>query len=273
MQVKELSDITGVNIETIRSYRKVGYLRPVQKANGYYDYDMESLITLIWIRKLRGYTMSLNEIYNYFFSQDPEELITILNQRKEYIESEIIERQLAVRYIDLETRHIRETAKGTLGAQMFQSIDDKIDVYSLENRSERFKKLQFSLTPTVFIPKEVLNGPISRDKIPVKIGIGTYQYILDERGIKRPKDAVIVPNGLNITQLLILRNFTEISVEELAPMMTYAKANGLTFQSDTTGYLMRIEIIDQKPVFHFRIRACVQQNSIRDPLIKNRKRK
>ena len=138
MQVKELSDITGVNIETIRSYRKAGYLRPVQKSNGYSDYDMESLITLIWIRKLRGYTMSLNEIYNYFFSQDPEELITILNQRKEYIESEIIERQLAVRYIDLETRHIRETAKGTLGAQMFQSIDDKIDVYSLENRSEKY---------------------------------------------------------------------------------------------------------------------------------------
>ncbi len=273
MHVKQLSDITGVNIETIRSYRKAGYLQPVRKANGYYDYDMESLITLIWIRKLRGYTMSLDQIYNYFFSQDPDELIAILNQRKEYIENEIISRQLAVRYIDLETRHIRETAEGSMGAQLFQSIDDKIDVYSLENRSEQFKELQFSLTPTVFIPKEVLNGPMSSATVPIQIGIGTYQYILDERGIKRPKDAVVVPNGLNITQLLVLRNFHEISIEELAPMMTYAKANGLTFQSDTTGYLMRIEIADQKPVFHFRIRACVQENNIRDPLIRKRRKR
>ena len=119
MHVKELADITGVNIETIRSYRKAGYLNPIQRSNGYYDYDMESLITLLWIRKLRGYTMSMDQIHQYFYSADPEELLEILSDRRKYILDEIAARELSVRFIDLETRHIKETMSNNLsGAEM-----------------------------------------------------------------------------------------------------------------------------------------------------------
>ena len=268
MRVREISDITGVNIETIRSYRKAGYLNPSQKANGYYDYDMEALITLLWIRKLRGYTMSMDQIHQYFYSDNPQELLEILSDRRNYILGEIAARELAVRFIDLETRHIKETMTNPLsGAEMFQSIDDKIDIYSLKNRSGRFRSLQFSMTPTLRIPQEILNGPITDQKIPVQIGLGTYQYILDEHHFRRPDDAVIVPNGLNITQILTLDAFHPISVRELEPMMSYAKMNKLQFQSDTTGYLIRIEKKQNKTFFHFRIRACVQKNSIKDPVV------
>ena len=268
MHVKELADITGVNIETIRSYRKAGYLNPIQRSNGYYDYDMESLITLLWIRKLRGYTMSMDQIHQYFYSADPEELLEILSDRRKYILDEIAARELSVRFIDLETRHIKETMSNNLsGAEMMQSIDDKIDIYSLKNRSERFQQLQFSMTPTLRIPQKILNGPITDETIPVQIGLGTYQYILDEHDFKRPDDAVIVPNGLNITQVIILNDFRELSIRDLEPMMTYAKVNKLRFLSDTTGYLMRIEMKHNKTYFHFRIRSCVQKNAIKDPVV------
>ena len=268
MHVKELADITGVNIETIRSYRKAGYLNPIQRSNGYYDYDMESLITLLWIRKLRGYTMSMDQIHQYFYSADSEELLEILSDRRKYILDEIAARELSVRFIDLETRHIKETMSNNLsGAEMMQSIDDKIDIYFLQNRSEWFQQLQFSMTPTLRIPQKILNGPITDETIPVQIGLGTYQYILDEHDFKRPDDAVIVPNGLNITQVIILNDFRELSIRDLEPMMTYAKVNKLRFLSDTTGYLMRIEMKHNKTYFHFRIRSCVQKNAIKDPVV------
>ena len=268
MNIKQLSDITGVHIETIRSYRKAGYLHPLKRPNGYYDYSQQDLVSLFWVRKLRGYAMSMDQIHDFFYSDDPGNLLAILEERKTYIQQEITSMELAMRFIDLETRHIMETvSSGANHAVMFQSIDDKIDIYSLHNRSDRFRKLSFSMTPTVRIAKEILNGPLEDRMIPIQVGMGTYQYILDEHAFSVPEDAVIVPNGLNITQQLALRSFDTIPLMELAPMITFARANNLTYLSDTTGYLMRVEEDHDAPVYHFRIRACVERNNIKDPSV------
>ena len=268
MNIKQLSDITGVHIETIRSYRKAGYLHPLKRPNGYYDYSQQDLVSLFWVRKLRGYAMSMDQIHDFFYSDDPGNLLAILEERKTYIQREITSMELAMRFIDLETRHITETvSSGANHAVMFQSIDDKIDIYSLHNRSDRFRELYFSMTPTVRIAKEILNGPLEDRMIPIQVGMGTYQYILDEHAFSVPEDAVIVPNGLNITQQLALRSFDTIPLMELAPMITFARANNLTYLSDTTGYLMRVEENDGAPVYHFRIRACVERNNIKDPSV------
>ena len=268
MNIKQLSDITGVHIETIRSYRKAGYLHPAKRPNGYYDYSKQDLISLFWVRKLRGYTMSMDQIHEFFFSDDSNDLLGILEEKKEYIRHEITSMELAMRFIDLETRHITETmSSGANRAVMVQSIDDKIDIYSLTNRSDRFRELYFSMTPTVLIPKEVLNGPLDDRMIPIQVGMGTYRYILDEHSFAVPKDAVIIPNGMNITQQLVLHDFHNIPLSDLAPMMNYAKANHLSFLSDTTGYLMRVCKEGGTPAYHFRIRACVEQNNIKDPSV------
>lgn len=267
MNVKQLSDISGVHIETIRSYRKAGYLNPGQRENGYYDYSFADLVTLLWIRKLRGYTMSMDHIHDYFYSEDPSQLLSILEEKKRYIRNEIMAMEQASRFIELETRHIEETQAGETGARMFQSIDDKIDIYSLSNRSDRFRQLYFSMTPTIRVPMDILNGPVEDRIIPIEAGVGTYRYILDEHHFAVPSDAIIIPNGLNIVQVVIIDNFSRMNLKQLSGMMEYARANGLTFQSDTTGYLMRVTLHEGKPRYHFRIRACVEPNDIRDPSI------
>jgi DNA-binding transcriptional MerR regulator len=230
MHIKQLSDITGVHIETIRSYRKAGYLHPSKLPNGYYDYSQQDLVSLFWIRKLRGYTMPMDQIHAFFFSDDPNNLLSILEEKKEFIRREITSMELAMRFIDLETRHITETvSSGINRAAMFQSIDDKIDIYSLKHRSARFRELYYCMTPTVHISKEILNGSLEDRMIPIRVGMGTYRYILDEHSFPVPNDAVIIPNGLNIQQQLILHNFNEISLSDLSPMITYARANNLVF--------------------------------------------
>ena len=273
MNIKKLSDITGVNIETIRSYRKKGYLHPETMENGYYDYSSADLSTLFWIRKLRGYEMSMNQIEDYFTSADRGRLIELLSEKKDILTQEIETLEQSMRFIDLEIRHINETGTEARSAQLFQSIDDKFDVYSLHHRSDRFRELSFSMTPTVHITRDILNGPLEDRQIPIEIGMGTYGYILEEHGFPVPHDAVVVPNGLCITQLLILDNFERIPLRDLHPMINYARANHLTFESDTTGYLMRIQIVSGKPLFHFRVRACIERNEIRDPSVLARKKR
>jgi Cd(II)/Pb(II)-responsive transcriptional regulator len=60
MQIKELSNATGVDIETIRFYEKQGLLpAPARRDNGYRDYAQSHLERLSFIRHCRALDMPL----------------------------------------------------------------------------------------------------------------------------------------------------------------------------------------------------------------------
>lgn len=63
MRIGELSQATGVDIETIRYYEKKGLLpRPARKANGYRAYGPAQLERLAFIRHCRALDMPLADI-------------------------------------------------------------------------------------------------------------------------------------------------------------------------------------------------------------------
>lgn len=63
MKINELSVCTGVNLETIRYYEKQGILpEPKRAANGYRDYDEESVAQLNFIKNCRALGFSLEDI-------------------------------------------------------------------------------------------------------------------------------------------------------------------------------------------------------------------
>jgi Cd(II)/Pb(II)-responsive transcriptional regulator len=63
MQIKQLSNATGVDIETIRFYEKQGLLpEPARRENGYRDYDTTHLERLSFIRHCRALEMSLSQV-------------------------------------------------------------------------------------------------------------------------------------------------------------------------------------------------------------------
>lgn len=63
MRIKALSDATGVEIETIRYYEKLGLLpAPARSANGYRAYQTAHLERLAFIRHCRALDMSLADI-------------------------------------------------------------------------------------------------------------------------------------------------------------------------------------------------------------------
>ena len=60
MQIKELARATGVDVETIRYYGKLGLLpAPARRDNGYRDYETSHLERLAFIRHCRALDMPL----------------------------------------------------------------------------------------------------------------------------------------------------------------------------------------------------------------------
>ena len=63
MQIKDLAQSTGVNIETIRYYERKGLLpAPPRRENGYRKYDENHLERLAFIRHCRSLDMPLENI-------------------------------------------------------------------------------------------------------------------------------------------------------------------------------------------------------------------
>ena len=63
MKIHELSKQSGIHLETIRYYEKMGLMpEPKRLANGYRDYDEASLKQLKFIKTCRALDVSLAEI-------------------------------------------------------------------------------------------------------------------------------------------------------------------------------------------------------------------
>lgn len=63
MKINELSKISGVNLETIRYYEKIGVLaKAVQGANGYREFDQAAVAQLAFVKTCRSLGFSIDEV-------------------------------------------------------------------------------------------------------------------------------------------------------------------------------------------------------------------
>lgn len=270
MKINELSQLTGINAETIRSWRVKGLLHPTRLENGYYDYGSEDYVSLLYVRKMRSISLSASDIECIINTGSTEQQLSALDRETRNIEGEIADLQEQLRFLEFERRHIKESfSTGESNVLKFQSIDDKFDFYDLlQNRKALSMKARTSLyrmsTPTLFISKEVLNGDCTDRIIPLEVGVGTYRYILNQNQIPIPSHARKVPNGICLSEVVMLKDLKKINVLQLKPMMDYAKKLHKPFVSGTTGYLIRIHMDAEVPVYCFRIRACIEENDTVD---------
>lgn len=264
MKVNEIAKTSFTSPETIRMYRQMGFLSPHRQDNGYYDYTDEDLAALIYLRKLRAFDFSLQEI-STFYTDPSHTRIDFMEDKEKELQEKIRLLQEELRYIAFEKKHLYETKKSySQEASLMTSIDDKIDFYPpYHSISKLFRSMvpqyYFETTTCLYISKDVLNGPIMDQNIPLRIGIGTYRYILDEKRIPIQPEAVVVPHGIHISEVVNLTDLSHINILQLAPMMKLAKERKQPFLSDTTGYLAGIRIKDGKRVFTFRLRACIEK--------------
>lgn len=263
MKINELARLSGINPETIRSYRNKGLLHPVKLENGYYEYSAADFVSLAYIRKMRGYSFTIEDIRRMYDNRNPEFLLDVFDHEKQFLSDEIADLQNRLRFLELEQRHIQESSVIDR-IMVMQSLDEKIDLYDLDyfltsrHASHRLG-IYAMMTPTVWIAPEVLNGGVHEEYVPVRIGIGTYRYLLNDLQTEAPPGAVVIPNGVCISQMLEVSDMNQIRLSQIEPMITYAGENGYRYLSGTTGYLMNIENRGGRQICHFRIRAAVEK--------------
>lgn len=98
--ISELSEKTGLSIDTIRYYEKIGILpSPRRKGNGQREYTSGDLERFIFITHLKRTQMPLKEIDRYiqfYIDQDYENCYEVLHKHKVEIEEQMAEMSMAL---------------------------------------------------------------------------------------------------------------------------------------------------------------------------------
>ena len=268
MKINELSKLTSINTETIRMYRNLGFLHPKKLENGYYDYSMQDYASIIHLKKLRAFDFSLQDIHESEHLDSLEEYLSRFKEVEIELHKEIESIQKKIDFIHFEMEHVLSTMSTyDANVSLNQSVDTKIDIYPPFETNQLVDPTTYSnyflyTTTPIFISKDILNGDIKDEIIETKVGIVTYLSIYQKMHVEIPDNAITIPNGLCITQIVYMKDLTHINILDIAPMMNYAKKLNKKFISDTTGYLVGVTYEDKDPVYIMRIRACIETNDV-----------
>lgn len=268
MKINELSKLTAINTETIRMYRKLGFLHPEKLENGYYDYSMQDYASIIHLKKLRAFDFSLQDIHESEHLDSLEEYLSRFKKVEIELHKEIESIQKKIDFIHFEMEHVLSTISTyDANVSLNQSVDTKIDIYPPFKKNQLVDPTTYSnyflyTTTPIFISKDILNGDIKDEIIETNVGIGTYLSIYQKMHVEIPDNAITIPNGLCITQIVYMKDLTHINILDIAPMINYAKKLNKKFISDTTGYLVGVTYEDKDPVYIMRIRACIETNDV-----------
>lgn len=268
MKINELSKLTAINTETIRMYRNLGFLHPKKLENGYYDYSMQDYASIIHLKKLRAFDFSLQDIHESEHLDSLEEYLSRFKEVEIELHKEIESIQKKIDFIHFEMEHVLSTMSTyDANVSLNQSVDTKIDIYPPFETNQLIDPTTYSnyflyTTTPIFISKDILNGDIKDEIIETNVGIGTYLSIYQKMHVEIPDNAITIPNGLCITQIVYMKDLTHINILDIAPMINYAKKLNKKFISDTTGYLVGVTYEDKDPVYIMRIRACIETNDV-----------
>ena len=261
MKIKELSRKSHVNAETIRMYRRLGLLNPVQNPeNHYYEYSRADLMSLLFIRKLRGSNLSLSAISYTYGHSDISDLLGRYQEELRQVDLEIEKLQRRRAILRLTLDHL-ELYRDNSGISVIKAGDDRYDCYTAENGNSSamdcwVRNIEL-FTQTVLIPKEILTASVLPERIPVRTGIGTYGQLLLQYQLPMPEDVVVCPKGTYVCADITLDHPDYVEREQLLPLLQYISMHHYHIESDTTAFLFRAEQREDHIRFTFRMRVKV----------------
>ena len=214
MKTNTLSNLSGVNAETIRKYRDRSLLRPAcNPENGYYEYSQADFLNLLYIRKLRGANLSIDSIAGTYVCDESESLRQEYEKTLEDLQKQIRQLKRKEMMLRLTYRHYERDAAST----------------------GKISEILFTLV--INIRKEFFEAESLPERIPFRIGMGTYQDVLEEEQISIPEEAAVFPEGRYVSFFLAIDNLQSFESGKLDEVRKYLKENGLQPASDTTAYL------------------------------------
>lgn len=263
MKINELAKLSGVNPETIRMYRNRNLLSPSRNPhNGYYDYSLEDFMNLLYLRKLRKSSVSLEAISRLNSSDHLDEVIDNYNQELAGIEASIRQLQHQKSLLELTLNHLENCREIDGAVQEIDSFDDKYDCYCLDDKANPGVRIWLDhmemFTPTLKLLRSDMELAKVPRCIPVQVGIGTYRHVLDNASLPIPQKIDILPKGRFLTLTVRLKHLNSLPASQIKPLLDYAAKHRLQFESDTTAFLIRVDSSGKDRTFLYRLRVKVK---------------
>jgi DNA-binding transcriptional MerR regulator len=265
MKINELAGLSGVSSETIRKYRERDLLRPFcNPENGYYEYSNADFLNLLYIRKLRGSNLSLDTIGATYSGDEPAALLRGYRDTLDALEKQIALLKRREMMLRLSYRHYERDATHPWEIREIDSFGTKYDCYFEPNRIDpdmsRWIENIDLFTLVVCIGQEYFEMETLPDKIPIRIGMGTYQRVLEEAHIELPETARAFPQGKYVSFFLEVENLYTISSGQLEEVRRYLRERQLRPVSDTTAYLYCTTFSETGYRFRFCVRIRVENS-------------
>ena len=263
MKVKEMSQVTGISVETIRKYRERGLLHPrCNPENGYYEYSAVDFLNLLYIRKLRGANLSLDTIASTYTSHHTDELLDGYRSTVTSLQAQIEELQKKERLLRLHLEHLERDNPPFDGIRLMEARAGKYDSYfgdaPIDPARVTWVKNMDLFIQVVCIAREYLTMKTLPERVPIRLGLGTYTDILKEYPLPIPADANYFPEGQYAAFFLTVEDPESIEGAQLAPIRDYLRRHHLCPETDTTAYLHRVDIRDNMTRFIFCVRVKVR---------------
>ena len=265
MKINELARISGVSPETIRKYRERGLLNPECNAeNGYYEYGNADFLNLLYIRKLRGANLSLDTIEQTYHSEDADSLLKGYRMTIDALEEEIRRLRRREMMLRLSYRHYERDAGALEQIRLIDAFGVKYDSYFEPDDHDPVRRLWIDnvdlFTLVVCIDRQYFEMAELPEKLPLKVGLGTYEDVLRETSLPLPHNVSIFPEGRYASFFLELEDTEEVSGTAIEPVRAYMRAHGLHAVSDSTAYLYRVDQAKEKLRFVFCVRVRVVED-------------
>ena len=96
------------------------------------------------------------------------------------------------------------------------------------------------------------------ERVPLRFGLGTYEYVLRETSFPLPHNVSVFPEGHYVSFFLALEEGDSMPGACLEPVRTFLRGNGLRAVSDSTAYLYRVDRRNEMLRFVFCVRVRVE---------------
>ena len=262
MKINRLSQITGVNSETIRMYRKKGLLSPRQAENGYYDYSIDDLQMLLFIRKLRGSNISLDTIAYTYTHSDLDDVIEGFRREYDALEAEIEALRKRQEILKLSMDHFEEFRASGRGVSELDVADDRYDIplrteADLLQASDWLKNIDMC-TLGVHIAAEDLNAD-REEPIRTELTVGSYCPILQKYNYRVPSNAIFVPKGHYLAGKIEMDSSGTLEQKQLQPLREYARLRHYRLCGPSTAFIFRVDTTGREVRYIYRLRVRVEK--------------
>lgn len=263
MNINELATMTLTSKDTIRVYREKGLLHPARNENNnYFVYGIKDLCTLLFIKKMRYFKLSLTKIKSLLNGSCPHSFLTeydqqihLLEQEKKKIQEQINHLKIAKRFLNATLHQVDEISHTEFSTYRYDIYPSLLSKEEQSIHDDMLKQSSIYIN-TIHLTKETLLDE-SLKELPIHIGLGIDDTILEHYKISIPEKAIVFSPGTYLVTMIRLESLCSLSRAAIAPLLRYAEENQFEIIGGITSFLAYIDNTDG--AFYYRIRVPVRK--------------